>query len=91
MLILGDEISLKTNLLASLRGHWLLRMSFLLTMLLDYLSTLYFMVFDGVDTEANGVVRWLVYEFGMITAVFLGKSLQLVAALGFVALTQSLA
>ena len=49
------------------------------------------MFFDGVDTEANAVIRWLVYAFGVIAGVFLGKSLQVVAALVFVALSQSLA
>lgn len=46
---------------------------------------------DGIDTEGNGVIRWLAYEFGAIVGVFLGKSLQLVAALAFVALSRSLA
>jgi len=62
----------------------------LLTVVLDYLSTLYFMFFDGVGAEANAVIRWLVYAFGVIAGVFLGKSLQVVAALVFVALSQSL-
>ena len=89
--ILGEEIPLTKNLKLSLRRHWLLWVLFILTVLLDYLSTLYFMFVDGVHTEANAVVRWLVYEFGLVVGVFLGKGLQVVAAIIFVSLTQKLA
>jgi hypothetical protein len=90
VLILGEEVSLLKNLKWSLRRHWLLWMLFFLTVFLDYLSTLYFMFADGVDTEANGVVRWLVYKCGVIVGAFLGKGLQVLAAIGFVSLAQSL-
>ena len=75
----------------SLRRHWLLWVLFLLTVFFDYLSTLYFMFSDGIDTEGNRIIRWLVSQFGVITGVLMGKLLQIVAAIGFVALTQSLA
>jgi len=91
VIILDQQVSLKKNVVSSLRRHWLLWTLFLLTVFLDYFSTLYFMFFDGVDTEANAVIRWLAYQFGVIVGVFLGKSLQLVAAVAFVALSQSLA
>lgn len=91
MWLLGEEVLFLGNIKASFRRHWLLWMLFTLSVFLDYLSTLYFMVFDGVETEANGVIRWLVYEFGVIGGVLLGKILQIVAAIGFVSLTQKLA
>ena len=91
MLILGGEVSLLKNLKTSFRCHWLLWMFFLLTVFLDYLSTLYFMFVDGVDTEANRVVRWFAYEFGVVVGVLLAKNLQVLAALAFVSLTQKLA
>ena len=91
MIILGQQVPLKQNLTSSLHRHWLLWTLLLLTVVLDYLSTLYFMFADGIDTEANTVIRWLVYAFGVVAGVFLGKSLQLVAALAFVALSRSLA
>jgi len=91
VLILGEEVSLLKNLKCSLQRHWLLWVLLFLTVFLDYFSTLYFMFIEGVDTEANGVVRWLAYKFGVIVGVFLGKGLQIVAAIAFVSLTQKLA
>jgi len=91
VLILGEEIPCLKNMKSSFRCHWLLWAVFLLTVCFDYFSTLYFMLVDGVETEANGVVRWLAYKFGLIVGVFLGKSLQVLAALVFVSLTQKLA
>jgi len=49
------------------------------------------MFVDGIDAEANSVIRWLAYQFGVVVGVLLGKSLQVVAALGFVMLTEKLA
>jgi len=91
LIILGEEIDLKRNLSDSLNRYWLLWVLLLLTAFLDYLSTLNFMFVDGIDTEANGVVRWFVYEFGVVVGVFLGKGLQVLAAIVFVSLTQKLA
>lgn len=91
VLVLGEEISCSKNLRSSFRRHWLLWELFFLTVLFDYFSTLYFMFNDGIGTEANGIVRWLAYKFGLIVGVFLGKSLQVVAAIVFVSLTQKLA
>lgn len=91
MHILGDNIPLKDNLKLALQRHWLLWVLLVLTVFLDYLSTLYFMFLDGVQTEGNALIRWLAYEFGVVVGVFLGKSLQILAALCFVSLTQKLA
>lgn len=91
MQILDEQVSLKENLRNSLKRHWLLWVLLVLTVFLDYLSTLYFMFLDGVHTEGNTVIRWLAYEFGVVIGVFLGKSLQIFAALCFVSLTQKLA
>jgi len=91
VLVLDEEVSFAENLKSSFRRHWLLWALFFLTVFFDYFSTLYFMFVDGIETEANGVVRWLAYKFGVIVGVFLGKSLQVVAAIVFVSLTQKLA
>lgn len=91
MIILGEQTDLKRNLISSLRRNWLLWALLLLTVFFDYLSTVYFMSVDGIDTEANGIVRWLAYQLGIIVGVLLGKSLQVLAAVIFVSITQKLA
>ena len=91
MLVLDEEVSFLKNLKSSFKRHWVLWWLFFLTVVLDFISTLYFMFLDGIYTEGNGVIRWLAYEFGVIAGVFLGKSLQVVAAIAFVSLTQKLA
>jgi len=91
VIILGQQVSLKQNLYGSVQRHWLLWSLLMLTVILDYLSTVYFMFFDGIYTEASTVIRGLAYEFGVITGVFVGKGLQIVAAVVFVSLSQKLA
>lgn len=91
MHILDEKVGLKANLKFSFQQHRWLWFLLLLTVVLDYFSTLNFMFSDGVHTEANNVVRWLVEQFGVYTGVLLGKSLQVVAAIGFVCLSKKLA
>ena len=89
--ILGEEIPLKENLKTSLRRHWILWVILLLTASLDFITTVSFMWHDGIDTERNLVVRWLASTIGILPGVFLGKSLQIVAAVAFSSLSLSLA
>lgn len=90
MHLLGEEVSLLENLKSSFWRHWLLWCLFLLTVCLDYLSTLFFMVSDGIDTEANNIIRWLAYEWGMVIGVLIGKSLQVFAVATFISLSKKL-
>ena len=87
MLILGEEIDLAGNLRISLRRYWFLWLVLLITICLDFASTMYFMQRDGIIAEANPVIRWLANKFGMVPGVAIGKVLQLVAAAGFTALS----
>lgn len=91
VIILGQQVALKQNLISSFQKHWFLWALLIVTVFLDYFSTVYFMFVDGVDTEANTVIRWLAYEFGAIAGVLMGKGLQIVAAVVFVSLSPKLA
>ena len=87
VLILGDQIPLKDNLSASLRLHWYLWLILILTAFLDFVTTVLFMWHDGIHTEGNVTVRWLASMIGIIPGVFVGKSLQIFAAIGFSSLS----
>jgi len=87
MHILGEDIPLRNNLLTSLRKHWILWCVLLLTAMLDFATTLNFMTEYGIRVERNAVVRWLALSLGMIPGVLIGKSLQIIAAAGFSALS----
>ena len=86
MHILDQEISLKKNLMTSLRRHWLLWSVLLVTALFDFASTLGFMTQYGIRVEKNLVVRWLAFNLGIIPGVIIGKSLQVLAAAALTAL-----
>ena len=90
MLILGQQVPLKANLLRALRAHRLLWAILLVTMAFDFATTLYFMSLRGIEAEQNLVVRWLALNLGMGTGVLIGKCLQLIAAIGFSALSLNL-
>ena len=87
MQILGADVPLGKNLLTSLRRHWLLWSMLVVTALLDFATTLGFMSEYGIRVERNMVVRWLALSLGMIPGVMIGKSLQIIAAAGFSALS----
>lgn len=87
MLILGEQIPLKDNLLKSLRVHRLIWTILLITAFFDFASTLFFMSQDGIRVEKNMVVRWLATTLGIVPGVFIGKCLQLFAVAGFSALS----
>lgn len=90
MNILDEEVSLRDNLRYSLRNHWLLWILLIITAGFDFMTTLNFMWRDGIEFEKNAVVRNLAEALGIIPGVALGKSLQIVAALGFAALSKKL-
>jgi len=87
MLILGEEIPLRANLLQSLRTHWLIWIILLVTAFFDFASTLFFMTETGIHIEKNMLVRWLATTIGIVPGVLIGKCLQLAAAAGFSALS----
>jgi hypothetical protein len=87
MNILDEEIPLIDNIKRSLRHYWFFWVLLLISVGLDYFSTLYFMHFFGVEKEANLIVRWLAQTLGVYHGVAIGKSLQLVSAVGFSSLS----
>lgn len=91
MRVLDEHIPLKENLKASLHKYWYLWLILLVTAFFDFVTTLLFMQNDGIMFERNLVVRWLAHTIGIIPGVFIGKSLQIMAAIIFSALSLSLA
>lgn len=91
MRILDNEIPLKENLKASFHQYWYLWLILLATALFDFTTTLSFMQQDGIEFEKNLVVRWLANTLGIVPGVLIGKSLQLLAAMIFSALSLKLA
>jgi hypothetical protein len=87
MKILDEEIPLTENLKASIINYRFLWMFLIISAVLDFLSTIYFIHFEGIEKEANLVIRWLAYTIGLYPGVALGKSLQLLSALAFSALS----
>ena len=90
MIILGDIIPLKENIRTSFRLYWILWLILILTAFFDFVTTLLFMLHDGIHTEGNFIVRWLASTIGVVPGVFIGKSLQVIAAIGFSSLSLSL-
>jgi hypothetical protein len=87
MKLLDEEIPLKENLLASILNYWILWLFLIISGALDFFSTLHFIHIEGVDKEANLVIRILVYSLGVNPGVALGKLLQLFSAMAFSALS----
>ncbi len=87
MRILDSEVPLIENIKQSLVRYWVLWLLLLLTIVLDCLTTIRFMFLGGIELEANLVVRWLAERLGLVQGVIVGKTLQLVAAIGFSALS----
>ncbi|WP_371187724.1 hypothetical protein [Thalassotalea maritima] len=90
MIILDQDVPLRHNMLFALKQHrpfWLL---LILTACLDYLTTIYFMHYGGIDLEANRIIRELAHTFGMYAGVAIGKVLQLCSALAFCALSREM-
>ena len=87
MHILGEDVSLKANLLNSLREHSFLWSLLIVTAVFDFVTTYMFMTRYGIAVERNMVVRWLAFNLGIIPGVSIGKSLQIFAAAAFSALS----
>lgn len=87
MQILDSEVPLIENIKQSLACYWVLWVVLLLTTVLDSLTTIRFMYLEGIEFEANLVVRWLAEGLGIVQGVMVGKALQLIAAIGFSALS----
>ncbi len=87
MKILDTEIALKSNLLNSLTNYKVFWWLLILSEIIDGFTTVAFMNKDGVALEANLLIQWLARNFGIVKGVILGKSLQLLAAIGFSALS----
>lgn len=85
--ILDEEILFKENLKASFRLYWYLWLILLVTAFFDFVTTVLFMQEDGIQFERNFIIRWLVSTIGVLPGVFLGKFLQILAAIGFSALS----
>ena len=90
MKILGSEIDARENLKFSFKRYWIFWLVLLVTIFLDYLTTLHFINEYGVHIEANRIVRYLMENIGVTPGLLLGKSLQLVSVLIFVCLHQRL-
>ena len=90
MKLLGSEINLKENLRFSLNRYLIWWIILLITIVFDYLTTLYFVSKLGADAEANNIVAWLINHLGLSLGVFIGKCLQLLAVVLFASLSQRL-
>lgn len=87
MKILDEEIPLLKNLKKSLsvyRWYWIL---FICTIVFDIISTFHFMAEEGIEREANLLIRFLASYLGIFLGVILGKFLQLITALAFSSLS----
>ena len=90
MTILDQQVDIQTNAFFALQRHRTLWFLLLLTATIDYVTTLNFMINGSISLEANLVVRYLAYEFGIFVGVAIGKSLQVFAAIAFCSLSKEL-
>jgi len=88
MIILGSDIDFKENLLFSLKRYSVWWAILIVTIVFDYLTTLYFVSKLSSDAEANNVVAWLIDNLGLYFGVLIGKLLQLVAVILIVSLNK---
>ncbi len=79
MKVLGDDVNFKENLIFSLKYYRLLWIILLITVVFDFLTTLYFVGKFGVGLEANLIARFLMVNLGTVVGALLGKLLQLVS------------
>ena len=88
MKILGSEVNLKENLLYSLNRYRVLWLILLVTMIFDYVTTVFFVSRLGVRAEANILMDWLIRNIGLSVGVLIGKTLQLLPVVFFVCLNK---
>lgn len=90
MEILGSDIKIRENLLFSLNRYTTWWIIILVTMIFDYLTTLYFIGILGPYAEANQFIGWLMVNVGLFIGLFIGKLVQLFSVVFFVCLSQRL-
>ena len=88
MKILGSDINLRENLLFSLKRYRVWWAILIVTIIFDYLTTLYFVSKLSSDAEGNNVVAWLIDNLGLHFGVLIGKLLQLVSVILIVSLSK---
>lgn len=88
MKILGADINLKENLRFSFNRYTVWWIILIITIIFDYLTTIYFVSKLGADSEANRVVAWLINNLGIYFGVLFGKLLQLVSVVLIVSLSK---
>ena len=88
MKILDSEVNFKENLFYSLNRFRVLWLILLITMVFDYITSVFFISQLGVRAEANVVMDWLIKNFGLGSGLFIGKSLQLLPPVFFVSLNK---
>ncbi len=86
MKLLDTEIRVKENLMFSLTRFRLWWALFLATVVFDYLTTINFVSVDGIEMEANRVVRALMSAMGVYLGLLFAKCLQVIAVLAFASL-----
>jgi hypothetical protein len=90
MKILGSEIKIRENLLFSLKRYPVWWLIIVITMIFDYLTTLYFVGKLGPQAEANHFIGWLIVNVGLFFGLFIGKLVQLFSVIFFVCMSQRL-
>ncbi|WP_152593852.1 hypothetical protein [Thalassotalea sp. ND16A] len=90
MIILDQQVYLKYNFFYALQTHHSYWYLLLLSAVIDYVTTLQFMIHGSIAMEANMVVRFLAYEVGIFSGVMVGKSLQIFAVMAFCSLSKEL-
>ena len=83
MRVLDEKINLKENISLSFYRNRILWPFFIVTAILDLITTLSFMYRYGIHLEQNLIVRWLAITVGIIPGVLIGKLLQALAPIGF--------
>jgi hypothetical protein len=90
MKVLGEEIAVKENLVFSFNRYLIWWLILLVTMVFDYVTTIFFVSRNGIGAEANMVVKWLIEDQGVAIGVFIGKLLQLISVIIIVSLHRRL-
>ncbi len=79
MKILDSEINIDAGKYLLFKKHWIMLILLIGTALMDAVSTTYFMLQTGPDSEMNWVVRVLSLGYGPIIGPLLGKIYQIFA------------
>lgn len=90
MTILDQQVPLTSNIFFALQRYRVFWLLLCLTAVIDYVTTLKFMINGSIALEANVVIRHLAYELGIFPGVFIGKLLQLFSGVAFCALSREL-